>query len=376
MDGQWLIFASDRTGDLGLWVVSLSGTEIQGEPRLIKPGIERILPVGLTREGALYYGVVRATEDVYTVDLEPTTGKVTSPPRKLVESYEGGNFTPSFSKDGKYLAYVSRRGNSPYPTNMGNALCIRSLDTGKEQVFYREIWRLGLKYIGGPKWSSDGRDIIFFGASENSVSGEYHIDLTTGEISRIYLCKPDERLSGGVTGPDDKLFSARINLGTGISEIVMRDLQSGEEKELFRYERVERGIRIALSPDAQWLCFSNAGWGGIRSLNILPASGGEVKEIWNFGEIERGTPGIHPMWSQDGKYILFSAPDLSNMRVWDLWRVPVEGGKPEKTGLQRSWGIFNLTISPDGRKLAFAGRGGASTDSELWVLENFLPEIK
>jgi Tol biopolymer transport system component len=373
-DGQWLIFASDRTGDLSLWVVSLSGIKIKGEPKLVKPGIERILPVGLTSEGALYYGVVRATEDVFAVDLDPTTGKVTSPPRKLVELYEGGNFTPSFSPDGKYLAYVSKRGNSPYPTNGGNALCIRSLDTGKEQVFYREIWGLGLRHIGGPRWSLDGSFIIFHGVTDISGSGEYRIDLKTGEISRIYLCGPDERLADGACGPDGKFFSARVNLGTGISQIVMRDLQSGEEKELIRYPRVERGIRIALSPDAQWLCFSNAGWGGIRSLNIMPATGGEVKEIWGFGETERGTPGIHQAWSPDGRYILFSAPDTSDMRVWDLWRISVEGGKPEKAGLQRSWGMFDLTVHPDGRKLAFASRGGASTDSEFWVLENFLPE--
>jgi len=376
LDGQWLIFASDRTGVLSLWVVSLSGREIQGEPKLIKPGIESILPISLTREGSLYYGVVRATEDVFAVDLDPTTGEVTSPASKMVESYEGGNFTPSFSPDGKYLAYVSRRGNSPYPTNVGNALCIRSLDTGKEQVFYREIWRLGLRHIGGPKWSSDGSNIVFHGVTDISGSGEYRIDLGTGEISPIYLCSPDERLSGGACGPDGELFSVRINLGTGISEIVMRDLLSGEEKEVLRYERIERGMRIALSPDSQWLCFSNAGWGGIRTLNIMPASGGEVKEIWNFGETQWGTPGIHQAWSPDGRYILFSAPDTSDMRVWDLWRIPVEGGKPEKTGLQRSWGMFDLTIRPDGRQLVFAGRGGASTDSELWVLENFLPEEK
>jgi len=376
MDGQWLIFGSDRTGDLSLWVVSLSGIEILGEPRLIKPGIERILPISLTREGALYYGVVRATEDVFAVDLDPATGKVTSPPRKLVESYEGGNFTPSFSPDGEYLAYVSRRGNSPYPTNVGNALCVRSLDTGKEQVFYREIWRLGLRHISGPDWSPDGRYMTFGGSTGNSGYSIYRIELKTGEISLIYLCSPDERLTGGAYGPDEKGFFARAKLDAGISQIVVRDLRSGEEKELFRYPQLERGIRTALSPDYNWLCFSNAGWGGIRSLNIMPASGGEVKEIWNFGETQMGTPGIHQAWSPDGRYILFSAPDTSDMRVWDLWRIPVEGGEPEKAGLQRSWGMFNITISPDGRQLSFAGRGGASTDSELWVLENFLPEIK
>jgi len=376
IDGQWLIFASDRTGDLSLWVVSLSGTEIQGEPRLIKPGIERILPVGCTRSGALYYGVVRVTEDVFAVDLDPATGKVTSPPRKLVESFEGGNFTPSFSPDGKYLAYVSRRGNSPYPTNMGNALCIRSLDTGKEQVFYREIWRLGLRYIGGPDWSADGRFITFGGSTGISGFNIYRIDLKSGEISEVYLCSPDERLTGGEYGPDGQGFFARAKLDAGFSQIVAHDLRSGEEKELYRYPQVERGIRTALSPDARWLCFSNAGWGGIRSLNIMPASGGEAKEIWSFGETDRGTPGIHHDWSPDGRYILFSAPDLSDMRIWDLWRIPSEGGVPEKIGLQRSWGIYNVTVHPDGRQVAFAGRGGASTDSELWVLENFLPESK
>ena len=108
----------------------------------------------------------------------------------------------------------------------------------------------------------------------------------------------------------------------------------------------------------------------------MPASGGEVKELWSFGEIEWGTPGIDQAWSPDGQYILFAAPDLNDMRNCDLWRISVDGGNPEKVGLQRSWGIISPTFSPDGRKLAFAGRGGASTDSELWVLENFLPESK
>lgn len=374
MDGQWLVFASDRTGDLSLWIAGLSSTEVRGEPELIKPGIERILPITLTNEGALYYGVVRATEDVFAVDLDPSTFKTSSPPEKLVESYEGGNFTPSFSPDGKYLAYVSRRGNSPYPTNIGNALCIRSLATGEENVFYKEIWRLGLRFISKPDWSPDGKYLTFGGSTGNQEFGIYRLNIKTNEINRIYLCGPNERLTGGAYGPDEKGYMARVKLDAGISQIVVRDLRSGEEQELFHSPRIERGIRTTLSPDAQWLCFSNAGWGGIRTLNVMPATGGEVKEIWSFGEIESGTPGIHQVWSPDGAYIIFSAPDLSDMRIWNVWRIAVEGGKPEKIGLEGSWGIFNLTITPDGRKLAFASRGGASTDSELWVLENFLPE--
>jgi len=373
-DSQWLVFASDRTGALGLWVASISGTKIQGEPKLVKPGIDRIVPIGLTHEGTFFYGVVRATEDVFAADLDPTTGKVISPPGKLIESFEGGNFTPSYSPDGKYLAYVSRRGNSPYPTNVGNAICIRSLETGEEQVFYKEIWRMGIKYAGGAGWSPDSRFIVFGGSSGASFNSDYCIDLQTGEITRIYLCGPDERLVGGVYGPDGKYFSARTNSGTGITQIVVHDILSGKEKELFRYPQVERLFNLALSPDGRWLSFLNAGWGGIRSLNIMPASGGDVREIYSFGETKQGTPTYNHTWSPDGRYILFSAHDPSKMQVWDLWRVPVEGGKPEKMGLQRSWGIIHLTVRPDGRQVAFAGRGGSSMDSELWVLENFLPK--
>lgn len=371
-DGRWLVFASDRTGALGLWVVSMSGTKTRGEPKLVKPGIDRILPVGMTRESALYYGVVRATEDVYVVDLYPTSGKVSGLPRKAIEQYEGGNFTPSYSPDGKYLGYVSRRGNSPYPTNVGNALCIRSLDTGRERVYYREIWRLGLRHFGLSGWSPNSRSLIFTGSGEISRRSIYHIDLETDEITPVVSFGPDERSTGGILGPDKKCFFMRAKINEGISQIVVRDLDSGEERELHRFPKLER-VSIALSPDGRWLSFTNSGWGGVRSLKVMPASGGEAREIWNFGDMKQGVPPISHTWTPDGRYILFGAPNPADLPDWVLWRVPVEGGKPEKIGLQKRWGMWDLTVRPDGRQLAFASRGGPSDESELWVLENFLP---
>jgi Tol biopolymer transport system component len=375
-DGRWLIFASDRTGALGLWVVRVSGTNTDGEPQLVKAGIDRILPVGLTNRGALFYSLVKVTEDVFCADLDPKSGKVAGPHRKMIESFEGGNFSPSYSPDGKFLAYISRRGNSPYPTNVGNALCVRSLETGQEKVYYREIWRLGLQYIDGPEWSPDGRFIVFVGSTGIMAREFYRLDVAKGGISRVASYGNDERISGWVCGPDGKFYYGRHDVKKNISEIVVRDLESGAERIQFKFPSLERGVGLAFSPDRKWLSFANYGWGGVRSLRVMPAGGGDPREIWNFGEIKAGMPNIYHAWSPDGRSIVFGAPDPKDLPSWELWRVPVEGGQPEKIGMTRRWGLWNLTIRPDGRQLAFAGRNGASSLSELWILENFLPPGK
>ena len=43
---------------------------------------------------------------------------------------------------------------------------------------------------------------------------------------------------------------------------------------------------------------------------------------------------------------------------------------PTSTDTPAGWVVI------DGRLLTFAARGGASSDSELWVLENFLPPAR
>ena len=42
---------------------------------------------------------------------------------------------PSYSPDGKYLAYISKRAGMFFPTLRGNALCVKSLASGHERVF-------------------------------------------------------------------------------------------------------------------------------------------------------------------------------------------------------------------------------------------------
>jgi hypothetical protein len=56
-----------------------------------------------------------------------------------------------------------------------------------------------------------------------------------------------------------------------------------------------------------------------------------------------------------------------------LSRVPVAGGEQERIGVTLEGNIQNLQVQTDGRGFYFTLTGGQNR-TELWALENFLPE--
>ena len=64
------------------------------------------------------------------------------------------------------------------------------------------------------------------------------------------------------------------------------------------------------------------------------------------------------------------------MRKSDICRNAVAGGRPERVADELPTdpgGWRGLRIHPDGRQIAFTSK---SVQQELWVMENFLPEVK
>ena len=55
----------------------------------------------------------------------------------------------------------------------------------------------------------------------------------------------------------------------------------------------------------------------------------------------------------------------------ELWRISVDGGEPEKLG--ETEGVRIPHLHPDGRQMAL---NAVQFMRELWVMENFLPELK
>jgi Tol biopolymer transport system component len=354
-DGNWLLFVSDRTGSLDLWAQRIADGKPQGAPRMLKRNMGRITPMGLTHAGSLFYGVPRAGEDVFVAEVNPETGRISAPPKEAIQRYEGANFWPEYSPDGKFLAYVSQRGNRTWPPVSGNALCVRSLETGEDREFHQEINRLGLKFILLPRWSPDSRSILFAGMGEQP--GLYLIDIETGKLSTVTVVALNYCWSrdGG------SIFYVKGAIRGGGGQIVRRNLGTGQEKLLREEPGGAARLMISASPDGRWLSFVSLGQEKVATLQIMPVDGGPPRDV----AVLKGRPGFHT-WAPDSRYILYTEGKA-------LWRVPVSGGTPEDLGLDVKRDIRSPSVRPDGRGIVFACRLAPSNASEVWVMENFLP---
>jgi Tol biopolymer transport system component len=362
-NGAWILFASDRTGSQAFWLLEVADGKAQGEPRLVKPGIRRIRALGFAADGSFYYGESTTTEDVYMVELDPESGQVIAPPELAIKLHEGTNYTPHYSPDGKQLAYVSKRSNTRRASNLGDTLCIRSLQTGRDRDYHRELREVGLNYVIGPQWSPDSSSILFAGS--DGRWGIYHITLETGQV------RPVVRLAEGAwpprhvwSGDGGSFYYTSFHREERRSRLLHRTLGSGEEREL--WSGAEE-LAISLSPDGESLSFIERA--KERVLRLLPARGGATRELYRFEQ-----PQVYShTWSPDGNYIYF-ASRLGGPPRCQLWRIPVEGGDAERIAVEATGILVGLTFHPEGRHLAFASHSGPSSESGVWVLENFLPE--
>ena len=121
-DGEHVLFASDRTGTLGAWILPVTDGKAAGAPRLVRPDLWRATPSGFTRDGSFYYGVPMSTQAVYVASLDPGTGKVLAAPTPASPDYLGSHFSPDWSPDGRYLGYGSREGRQTH-RHRGNSHC-------------------------------------------------------------------------------------------------------------------------------------------------------------------------------------------------------------------------------------------------------------
>ncbi len=362
-DGKRIVFLSNRSGSKGVWMLDVDNGRPKGTPTQIKETGEKFYPMGFTSDGSFYYGVGNPTFDVYVATLDFEAGKVLTPPTKMSLRFEGSNDAPVWSPDGKYLAYASRRSS-------GTVLVIRSVESGEERDLSPKTVRvLPLKGWAAPRWSPDGGSILVTGLDRKNSLGLYLVDAATGNLTPIV--QDEQEKEGGIYGePQWPVFS---NDGKQIyymrdRSIMALNLETRRERELYRANSYI--AMLACSPDGRQLAFLEA-TEALRPtvVKLMPASGGKPRELFTLQEGNRFSWGVGLSWTPDGRHVVVGGPDAGD-KPDELWRIPVGGGEPRKLNLVVK--VSNLSLHPDGRRIAFTGpdpQGG----QEVWVMENFLP---
>ncbi|MFH1944695.1 MAG: tetratricopeptide repeat protein [Acidobacteriota bacterium] len=377
-DGKTMLFLSDREGTDDVWAISVKDGKPDGPPVLIETGIGTITPQGFDQDGSLYYITSPSRGNVYTAEWNPKTGEILEKPERPIKHLGKSTYSPSYSPDGKSLAYISVRGGNPMSKEQ-HVICIRSLDTGEEREFktvYKSWERLS--------WSPDSHFILGIagdGEDQNVHSLLCMIDTRSGDIKPVFRCKLDWQKEW-LNSPDFSLDGQSVYYvhTDGINKIrrlLIRNLENGNEKEVYRptYRKNDK-FQCALSPDGkQFVLQSYRTSDNLMVIHILPSSGGEARELYR-NEYSLSFS-LALTWSKDGKYILFSnvVPDQEKKTVptFHLLQIPLEGGEPQALDL-KTVRIENLSVHPDGKNMAFFSFGPTMKMPILWKMENFLPK--
>ena len=373
-DGNHILFASDRSGSMSAWVLRVADGKPTGSPELVKQDIGRVYPIGFTRAGSFYYGLVIGTSDVYTAEFDPATGKVLTEPQKAIQRYVGSNSSPAWSPDGRYLAYISKRNLLEIPT-AEQMVSIRSLTTGQERELSPKFYYI----FPNIRWSPDGRSILVQAMEPKTLGrvGVYRIDTQTGEVTRILQTNPGSELPNPAWFPDGKrLLYRNGESGANSENILMRDLETGRETALYHAASGEIGD-IALSPDGRQLALTLFDK-QTRStgLKVLSVTAGEARELLTVKEPET-IPEDSVTWTSDSRDVVFGRiRNVPQAVKTELFAVPAGGGEAHALGVAMD-GLRNLSFKPDGRHVAFtAGQQPFPPRAEVWVMENFLPTLK
>ncbi len=177
-DGKQILFSSNRSGAFGLWSLPMQGGKSADIASLVKSDIGGIQSIGFDASGTFYYSHLRrgGGENIFMVNWDPVTGKISEPPVLASENAVGMNQRPAWSPAGKYIAFHRVRLVAGVPQDFLD-LIIRDQETGEEKLF-------PFMPSGVPLWAPDGA--LISGAED--VEGRrsfYRVDPTTGRFDEI-----------------------------------------------------------------------------------------------------------------------------------------------------------------------------------------------
>lgn len=403
-----LLFTSDRRGDIDLWASDISEDNTAAEPILLKENLGRVYPMGITKEGSFYYGIWNVSQDLYTAEIDLTSGKQLSKLRNISGRFFGDNYQASWSPDGSLLAYMSRRKEI-------SVISVLNWATKQERAFDIKppaslATRLSLY------WASDGSSIRFRG--NGNGSGLFSLDTTTGNFSTIvrdeslgeegtinaFASPPTTKSDDGrsiqfvrrensnltlvsrvqssgdekvtvIESPDhltargfptildfERQIAAVIwNNSTDESVAILHDLKEKKNLVLVR----SKYVTVHAAPDSRhFVVLSIMGEKEIKKIHGFIYTNSRLDQLY---EVEFPAESHLHQWTPDSRFLTFSKTiTISNGFTQELWTIAADTGEMKRTELSMK-AINDVAVQPKGNTVVVKSEEEVKS---VWVMEN------
>lgn len=275
-----------------------------------------------------------------------------SPKITPLTSYQGNECNPAFSPDGRQIVFAwsgVKNDNWDIYIRMvegGNPLRLTSSPADESN----------------PAWSPDGRTLAFYRQTQEE-GGIYLTPALGGAERKLagvfpnrFALVPHTWLHWSPRG-DWLAVSDKHSAGEPFA-IFLLSSETGEGRPLTSPPGSIIGdLSPAFSPDGKQVAFVRATSAVVEDLFVVSLTGGEPRRLTFTNAVINNLT-----WSSDGNEIVFSARPGGNS---SLWRIPVEGGKPEPIAAAGS-NTVDPCFAPQDDRLVYAQ---FTEDVNIWRMD-------
>jgi len=367
-DGKEILFVSNRYGTNDLWKLKIKNGNVIGVEEIVKADLgsrNRIL--GITKDNAIFYGVINSRIDVYITNLKE--GKSVNSPLKISKLSTKRNINAIWSPDGQFVSYT--RFNPYRDKIMGHPqqFTIYNTKTGSRKNIDTDMYGNVVMYR--PQWTSDGKKLLIHGFVKNNYQGGLFLfDINTHKKTGI---KVSNNMSYHKINDDYRSFTYSNDeksiyyFSKDKKSIIKYTIKSKQESKIVTGTKTIGSFR--LSNDNSKIAFGY--WiEDDKNLYTVSTTGGGKKKL-----LALDCDCVYNLisWGKDDQYIYLKDGKFRDYK--GIMRISIDGGEPEEVldfkDLFKNSVVTQVNINPDENKILTEVQVG---HGEIWKLEGIFKD--